>query len=135
MHILRSFILVALILCSTGLAQASSPQCDGNTLEIQTCIGKKIYEANARLTNYLSTAQARIDKDFGSKPNLKATQAVWARYRDLQCGDVFEFWEQGTYRTIASSECLLRLTQQRIHELWQAYLTYQDSTPPLLPEP
>jgi len=135
MHILWSSSLVALLLCSTSLAQASSPECKGNTLEVQTCMGKKIDEANARLTKYLSTAQVRIEKYFASKPNLMATQAAWARYRDLQCGDVFEFWVHGTYRTIASSECSLRLTQQRTHEVWQAYLTYQDSTPPLLPEP
>ena len=127
--------LVVLGLCSAGLVQASTVQCDGSTLEIQACMGKRLDEANARLAKYLTAAQARIDKDFGSRPNLKATQAAWARYRDLECADVFELWEQGTYRTIASSECMLRVTQQRTHEVWQAYLTHQDSTPPLLPEP
>jgi uncharacterized protein YecT (DUF1311 family) len=117
------------------MAQAFSLQCDGSTLEIQACMGKKLNEANARLAKYLTAAQARVDKDFSSRPNLKAAQAAWTRYRELECGDVFELWAQGTYRTIASSECMLRLSQQRTHEVWQAYLTYQDSTPPSLPEP
>ncbi len=98
-------------------------------------MGKKLDDANAVLGRYLAAAQARIDKDFGSKPNLKAAQEAWARYRDLECGDVFDLWAQGTYRTIADSECMLRLTRQRTHEVWQSYLTYQDSTPPLLREP
>lgn len=98
-------------------------------------MGKNLDEADALLARYLTAAQARIDKDFGSKPNLKAAQAAWARYRDVECGDVFDLWVQGTYRTMADSECMLRLTQQRTHEVWRAYLTYQDSTPPLLPEP
>ena len=127
--------MTVLGLCSVGMAQASALQCDGNTLEIQACMGKKLDEANTRLAKYLTAAQARIDKDFGSRPDLKTAQAAWVRYRELECGDVFELWAQGTYRTTASSECVLRLTQQRTHEIWQAYLTYQDSTPPLLPEP
>ncbi|MFC5527741.1 lysozyme inhibitor LprI family protein [Rhodanobacter ginsengisoli] len=135
MRVPRITPLILVVLCSTGLAQASSQQCDGNTPEIQACMEKKLDEANALLAKYLTAAQARIDKDFGSKPNLRASQAAWAHYRDLECGDVFEFWVQGTYRTIANSECMLRLTQQRTHEVWQAYLTYQDSTSPLLPEP
>ena len=135
MHLLRSLLLVALGSCSAGFVQASSLQCDGNTLEIQACMGKKLDEANALLARYLAAAQARINRDFGSKPELKATQAAWSRYRDLECGDVFDLWAQGTYRTLTSSECTLRLTQQRTHEVWRAYLTYQDSTPPVLPEP
>ncbi len=135
MRVLPNLFLAALGLCSTGLAQASSLRCDGNTLEVEACMSKKLDEADALLSRYISVAQARIDKDFGSKPNLKAAQSAWARYRKLECADVFEFWVQGTYRTFASSECMLRLTQQRTREMWQAYLTYQDSTPPLLPEP
>lgn len=131
----RKFFLLVLGLCSMNLAHAAPLQCDGNTLEIQACLAKKIDKANSRLTEYLSTAQARIDKNFGSKPDLKAAQKAWIRYREIECGDVFDFWVQGTYRTIASAECELRLTRQRTHEVWQAYLTYQDSTPPLLPEP
>jgi uncharacterized protein YecT (DUF1311 family) len=131
----RSFALIVLGLCSVGLVQASTLQCDGNTTEIQACMGKKLNKANTRLAKYLTAAQARIDKNLGSRPNLKTAQAAWVRYRELECGDVFELWAQGTYRTAASSECMLRLTQERTHEIWQAYLTYLDSTPPLLPEP
>ena len=132
---MRRLSLVAVGLCLSGLAQATAPQCDGTTLEIQTCMGEKLDAANARLAKYLAAAQTRIDKDFGAKPDLKAAQAAWVHYRELECGDVFQLWEQGTYRTVASIECMVRLTQQRTHEVWQAYLTYQDSTPPLLPEP
>ncbi|WP_147418206.1 lysozyme inhibitor LprI family protein [Salinisphaera sp. Q1T1-3] len=134
-HTLRSIALIVLGLCSVDSVQASTAQCDGNTLEIQTCMAKKLDKANTRLARYLTAAQARIDKDFGSRPNLKTAQAAWVHYRELECGDVFELWAQGTYRTTASSECMLRLTKERTHEIWQAYLTYQDSTPPLLPEP
>ncbi|WP_017460458.1 lysozyme inhibitor LprI family protein [Dyella ginsengisoli] len=135
MRILQSALLVASGLFSAGLAQASSPPCNGSTPEMQACMGKKLDAANAMLARYLAAAQARIDRDFGSRPNLGAAQTAWVHYRKIECGDVFEYWAQGTYRTIASAECMLRLTRQRTHEVWQAYLTYQDSTPPLLPEP
>jgi uncharacterized protein YecT (DUF1311 family) len=125
---------VALALCSTAAAHADSLHW-GSTVEMQACLQAKIDEANARLAKYLATAQARIDKDFGSRPDLKAAQAAWVRYRELECGDLYQFWAQGTYRVLASAQCELRLTRQRTHEVWRAYLTYMDSTPPLLPEP
>ncbi|WP_425605277.1 lysozyme inhibitor LprI family protein [Fulvimonas yonginensis] len=135
MRLLRNLLLVALGSCSAGLVKASSSQCGGDTLEIQACMGTKLDEANALLAKYLAAAQARIDEDSNSRPNLGNAQAAWLRYRDLECADVFDLWSQGTYRTVASSECMLRLTRQRTHEIWQAYLTHQDSTPPVLPEP
>ncbi|WP_063672415.1 lysozyme inhibitor LprI family protein [Dyella thiooxydans] len=135
MRIPRNALLIVLGLCPAGLAYASSPPCDGSTTEIQVCLGKKIDAADALLARYLAKAQARIDRDFGGKPRLGAAQAAWVAYRRIECGDVFDYWAEGTYRTIADAECMLRLTQQRTHEVWQAYLTYPDSTPPLLPEP
>ena len=135
MCVLQRVFFAVLGACSAGAVQASPPLCDGNSAEVQACMGKQLEQANALLARYVATAQARIAKDFGSKPDLEAAQAAWSHYRDLECGDVFDLWMQGTYRTIASAECMLRLTQQRTHEIWQAYLTYQDSTPPLLPEP
>ena len=32
-------------------------------------------------------------------------------------------------------KCLLEQTRRRTHDVWKAYLTFMDSTPPLLPEP
>ena len=38
-------------------------------------------------------------------------------------------------RPVQASECWLRLTRERSRELWRSYLTFQDRTAPLLPEP
>ncbi len=36
---------------------------------------------------------------------------------------------------VMAGSCLLDMTKKRTHEIWETYLTYMDSTPPILKEP
>ncbi len=50
-------------------------------------------------------------------------------WRDLS------FWAQGSVRGAMAGYCLLKQTRRRTYDLWDAYVTYVDTTPPILPEP
>ncbi len=122
-------------MAAVSVASASPSSCDGNTLQIQQCLTAQISARDTKLAKYLAAAQRRIDSERHAKPDLSATQTAWEAYRKAHCGDIYEFWSQGTIRVVISATCQLRLAQERTHEIWEAYLTYPDSTPPLLPEP
>ena len=41
----------------------------------------------------------------------------------------------GTIRGLKFLKCQIILTQEHAHTIWREYLRYEDSTPPILPEP
>lgn len=106
-----------------------------NTVEDTKCMSAEIDKADKTLREYLDAAKERISRDKITGLNLDATQAEWSRYRTLHCGDVYQFWADGTYRYRASAQCQIDLARTRTHDIWAAYLTFVDSTPALLPEP
>jgi uncharacterized protein YecT (DUF1311 family) len=95
----------------------------------------EIDKADKTLREYLEAAKERISRDKITGLNLDATQAEWSRYRTMHCGDVYQYWAEGTYRYRASAQCQIDLARSRTHDIWAAYLTFVDSTPALLPEP
>lgn len=106
-----------------------------NTIEDIKCMSAEVDKANKTLREYLDAAKERIARDKITGPNLDATQAEWSRYRTMHCGDVYQYWAEGTYRYRASAQCEIDLARARTHDIWAAYLTFVDSTPALLPEP
>ncbi|MDE0552455.1 hypothetical protein OU793_24315, partial [Vibrio sp. VP6] len=56
-------------------------------------------------------------------------------YMSSHCDSVYTQWRDGTIRGVMAISCKTKLTKQRTHELWENFLTYMDSTPPVLPEP
>lgn len=109
--------------------------CDGTTMEMVRCLDKRGEEADAELAKYLAAAQARINGSLDAKPDLAHAQAAWNDYRHAHCDDVYDFWREGSIRGLAAASCYLEITRRRTHEVWSDYLTFPDSTPPLLPEP
>jgi uncharacterized protein YecT (DUF1311 family) len=127
---------------ATPCAQANS------TLAMTECLSDEIRRAEAILERYRSTAQRRLAEEQASQAmheirrpgtgeiiDLAASQRLWLAYRRAHCGSIAARWQGASIQPIQAGECMLRLTRQRTHELWRAFLTFQDSTPPLLPEP
>lgn len=106
-----------------------------NTVEETECMSAEIKKAENKLADYMSAAKGKVAEDKSIELQLDAAQKAWLTYRDAQCGDVYRYWVHGTYRYRASAQCMLDLTQERTHDIWAAYLTYVDSTPPVKPEP
>jgi uncharacterized protein YecT (DUF1311 family) len=131
------------ILAAASVAAAPPANCPGeNTLEINDCQAAKLAAADAELQRYLAAARKRLKSDAADDAGVAKAlagfdkiQAAWSAYRDAECGALYDYWSSGTIRTSIELVCKIDLTRQRTHTVWGDWLTYMDSTPPILPEP
>lgn len=116
-------MLYALAFAAASLAQADAPADD----------------ADAQLNRYYSAAMARLKdqgEDFAkARTELRDAQRAWIRYRNSECGAVFTNWYPGSVARTMAADCSERLTRARTYAIWAHWLTFVDSTPPILPEP
>jgi uncharacterized protein YecT (DUF1311 family) len=116
------------------------------TYDMNVCTGQALDRETSRMDRYLVAARTRaeaIDADSGrygdERSNLatflRTSQTAWEAYSTIACDGVQDQWKGGTIRTIQSLGCKIELTRERTHFIWANYLTYMDSTPPVLPEP
>ena len=96
-------------------------------------------DADAELNSYYSAAMERLadqGEDYAqARLELRDAQRAWINYRDAECGAVFTSWYPGSIARTMAADCSDRLTRARTHAIWAHWLTFADSTPPLLPEP
>ena len=105
------------------------------TPDINRCAAIEKEAAEKVMEKYLAYSKKRYADDRVVIESINKAQESWLLYRQSHCGSVFDTWRDGTIRTVMSLNCSTQLTQQRTYELWRAFLTYVDSTPPILPEP
>lgn len=134
--------LIALTAAATitfpALARAPHEMgCDAvkTTLEGIECRTKQINVADAKLKRYLDAATLRAREFNLGADQIEREQALWAKYKEQHCGNVYSVWQEGTIRNEMYAQCSLRLTRQRTYDVWAAHLTFVDSTPPVLPDP
>lgn len=105
------------------------------TLAMNECLAKSLAQANERRTQYLAAAIER----YGDRPALSqminASDVAFQAYRQAECSAVYDDWKEGSIRGIMSLTCRIAMTDARTHTIWQNWLTYPDSTPPILPAP
>ncbi|TVP91664.1 MAG: DUF1311 domain-containing protein [Pseudomonadaceae bacterium] len=126
-----------LLLAFAAIADEEPLDCSKaiSTLEINACAALERDEAQAMLAHYFTAALEHNAHDSELVAAIKLAQADWAQYQQSHCGSVYSMWRQGTIRGAMALSCETQLTRQRTHELWENFLTYADSTPPVLPEP
>lgn len=125
------------MLVLAGLLLATAQSCDGTTRDVETCLGREIERSDAELNRYYAAAVKRLT-DTGQTAalaRLRASERAWIRYRNAECDAVWEYWSKGSIRGTFSADCRIRLTRDRTMAIWRNWLTYVDSTPPLLPRP
>lgn len=129
--------LWALCLCATVAGAEQEVDCSNaiTTPEINYCKGLEVEAAEAEMEQYLQASLVRYKEEPEITKTLKAAHTVWLAYRESYCHAQYTQWQGGTIRGVMYGECMLQLTRQYTHNLWQDYLTYMDSTPPVLPEP
>ena len=128
--------MLGLLLVVAAAASNAGPCPGGNTLEMNACLNARLKRSDATLNHYYQTALKRITTENGSKTAqefIKA-QRSWIAYRDSECASAFDRYE-GTIRESVALDCSIRLTRLRTYSIWRDWLTYPDSTPPLLPRP
>lgn len=131
-----------LLLSVAAKAQDRKAEADGidceralSTLEINDCAAMELQALEATLARYLDASRARHAEDPVAVASLDEAQQAWLAYQNAHCGAVYDLWRGGSIRNTMSIECAKALTRARTHELWRTYLTFMDSTPPVLPEP
>ena len=141
------FLVMALTSTLATHGAPETPPCpDGTTLDTNRCFSDRLESANADLARYVAAVRARLKQEAkeaqsgdasaadGAK-GFEAAEKAWSSYRDLECGDVYSYWSEGSIRDVEDLDCQIKLTRLHTHTIWLQWLTYMDSTPPILPEP
>ena len=127
-----------LIALALFLQFAEPASCPGDTTPaINACAAAEFDAADAELNRYYRAALDRLrsGKEDATATQLVDAQRAWIRYRDAECDSVYSYWSGGTIRTLMGITCKTRLTRLRTYMIWSHWLTYMDSTPPILPRP
>lgn len=131
----KTIVLILLLLSYFSYAEEKDCNHAINTIEINACLGKELEVAEAQLARYLAKSHERYDHEPAIADALDQSQQNWLVYRQSHCDAIYTVWSDGSIRGAMFGECMLTLTKQRTHQIWEDYLTYMDNTPPLLPEP
>lgn len=113
------------------------------TVEMNACAALDLQREQDRMERYLAEARRRAREldmqPYGSptaqQAYLNAAQTAWQAYAQIACDGVHDHWKDGTIRTVMYLNCRIEMIRERTHVIWRDYLTYADSTPPILPEP
>lgn len=134
---MKKYLLLLLLPALSVAADEGELDCENaiTTLEVNACIGREVAEAEEVLQAYLSAAMEQIESQPDAQDALDKSQQAWLAYRSAYCDAIYTQWIGGTIRGAMSGLCALKLTKSRTHLVWEDYLTYMDSTPPVLPEP
>ena len=118
---------------------ASEPalDCDNaiTTLDINQCAAINLKAADTDMLKYLDASYQHNAHDPELIAAIKLAQKDWETYMKSHCDSVYTQWREGTIRGVMTISCKTQQTKQRTHEIWENFLTYMDSTPPVLPEP
>ena len=140
--------LFAVLALTSALSAVSHEvaSCDGNTRQIEACLGERQARNDANLAEYVAAARERIRRVAAETPSgastvqnaaagFDAAEAAWSQYRDAACKAVYDYYLGGTIRGIKFLKCRMIMTQEHTHTVWSDWLRYEDSSPPILPEP
>lgn len=128
-------IMLALLALSASAAETTDCSKAYTTIEINQCAATELGVAQEAMQRYFDASLKHNDFDAELVAAIKAAQSNWEKYYNAHCDSVYTQWREGTVRTVMALSCQTKLTRQRTHELWANFLTYMDSTQPVLPEP
>ena len=136
-YILIIVIAFSLSLLNSPIHASQNNQCDNpvKSFEVNTCLNVEAQKASQQLEQYYQASLGRFKEDEVIVKSLTESRTAWEQYLKSQCSAVWDLWRHGSIRNSEYTRCTIALTKQRTHFLWHTYLTFADSTPPLLPEP
>ncbi|KJG38631.1 hypothetical protein UA32_09425 [Photobacterium angustum] len=133
----KYWLIIFVCLSFPSFAAKKVLDCDNprNTLEINDCASLTLTSAQEELSKYLTASVEHNKKDPELVKAIEKAQKDWEVYMKAQCIAVYTQWREGTIRNVMALDCKTQLTKERTHDVWMHFLTYMDSTPPVLPEP
>lgn len=110
------------------------------TSQLRACSQYRYDRAVAALARSVDAVRDLLTPDSTGSANERAwldrrgrtferAQAAWQAYRDAACDAVYEEVFPGTFAAIHRSECLERLTRQRMAELQWTYFAMHEAPP------
>ena len=135
--IMNKTVILAFLVGLSLNTKAKEINCDEayTTLDMIECASAERDSAEKVMEQYLAAGKKKYSDDEVVLNSISEAQASWLAYRKSHCGSVYDVWREGTVRSVMAISCSTDLTKQRTHEIWKSFLTYMDSTPPILPEP
>lgn len=140
-------ILSSLIAVLTlGLAAQEEPPLDCanamTTVEMNDCAALDVEAEEVRMRAYLARSIEAV-REGSDSPELGAqaasqmveAQTAWEAYAEAECGAVYTQWQGGTIRVLMALGCKRELVLERTRHLWRTFLSFQDGSEPVLPEP
>ena len=106
-----------------------------STFDINDCAGVELNKAELEMANYLAKSKEQNSYDKELITAIEKAQQAWQTYAEAHCDSIYTMWREGSIRGVMFLSCKTKLTKQRTHEIWSNFLTYMDSTSPVLPEP
>jgi uncharacterized protein YecT (DUF1311 family) len=117
---------------------AKNSTCIQNALtdkDVQNCISIEAKQSEKLLNKYLKASVEQYFGDDKTIQNIEQTQKIWQKYKNQQCNSVYDMWQGASVTFVEQLSCQVRLNRYRAYELWSVYLTYADSTLPVLKKP
>ncbi|MEM9501114.1 MAG: DUF6265 family protein [Pseudomonadota bacterium] len=115
--------------------EANSCPDASTTLDLNQCFADRLTVSEERRAAYLAAATEREAANPLVLEQIRGSEKAFEVYRDSECGAVWESWKEGTIRTMIALGCQIELTDRRTHTIWRNWLTYMDSSAPVLPAP
>lgn len=97
------------------------------TLEMNACLSEMLKDTEQHMRVTLSEAMQRHQDDGQAMEAISDSQHNWQSYRDSHCRSLYEIWRQGSIRSAIYLGCAIQLTEARIEQLRNDYLTLMDS--------
>jgi hypothetical protein len=107
------------------------------TIDMNDCMGTKRDAVKSVEAKYISAARQRIvaTQDEQTLNAFEAENKAWDSLIDTASHATAVEWQGGTIQGVKATDREIALIELRIHNQWQNWLRYEDSTPPILPEP
>ena len=134
-------LMLALLLGTAPATSIKADPCTGSdTISMAQCMDGKIERATAQLKHYRAVAFIRFHDegathDPATAKALENAAVVADAFRATYCDAVYQKWIEGSIRYAMHQGCTLRMINRETQDIWRDFLTYVDSTPPLLPKP
>ncbi|TPK95192.1 lysozyme inhibitor LprI family protein [Mesorhizobium sp. B2-4-14] len=113
----RTFLYACLIvLAATAAVRAQEcDRSDDSQQMMNICAGEDYQAADARLNKAYQDLIGSDDAD--DKRLLQAAQRAWIAFRDAECAHTTAASQGGSIHALEVSQCLTRLTNERIKQL------------------
>ena len=119
---LTSTLLAIGLFTIPARSQNDNGVCGGSTAEITACLVEGYKRADADLNAaYQKAIKSATEYGPTDLANLKDAQRKWIAYRDAVCEAESALYQRGTARGPAKFACLWRISDQRRHDLKEAY--------------